>query len=349
MLPEAPIDLVAYLLLVQLLPLIGLWKLDSHDPTICRTVLVAQLVLIVVFFAVWGGYGKDSWEYLPGFDQRLAEVDSDWLFWGLGIALNRVLYDPWPLKLVSVLIIAVLCSAILSYFGQRSHRCTIAALWALLLIPATFLLAGSAVRQGLAGALVIFGFVYPCRQRNALFAAAGVLAFLVHDFSVVLTAALAFARLSTLAVRYTLVLAPLLCVVGYWLGTIVPGLDLTELVPHADKSEGAYHWEKFFVAYAITITALILTDRKESGDKQLVAGYGYMVSASALFVIYEVPFERLLGFSELLLPFVAALVVDAIGWERRRLVCIWLAGTGAGILLWSHPSIVETLGYNAPF
>lgn len=101
------------------------------------------------------------------------------------------------------------------------------------------------------------------------------------------------------------------------------------------------------MSYVLAFGALYITRQSEARDRAIVSAYAYMVACSALLLKYEVPFERLLGYSELLLPFVAVICVKALGWRQWQLKILWLGGVIAGMVLWTYPTIVSTLGYSA--
>ena len=147
-----PPDMLLYLVMVQLLPLTILRQSGQKALMASRDVAICQSGLIVLFLLVWGGYGKDSWTYLPGFDGSPFAYDHEWLFWIIGYGLNKIVYDPWPLKLICALGGGIMCYAIVSFFRDHDWRYSVAGLFALLLVPAFYLLMGSAIRQGLAGA-----------------------------------------------------------------------------------------------------------------------------------------------------------------------------------------------------
>jgi len=343
LLNNIPLDMVAYLVVVQVVPLVGLMDEAQDNSELYRFVVICQSALIVLFLLVWGGYGKDSWEYLPGFDGNPFTWEKEWLFWIFGYVLNKLIHDPWPLKLISALGGGILCYAIVAFLRPSGWRYCVLGLFALLLMPGFYLLLGSAVRQGLAGALVILGLIALYHERYRTFAGVVVLAFFFHQASVLLAVAGVLSRLWSRGAPYALVAAPILGFLALWVGTVY--IEVGNYVPHTDKQEGMFYWEKFVVAYVLAFGAIYLARDADIPHRQIVAAYGYMVAASAFFVKYEVPFERLLGYSELLLPFVEAIAVSALTWHRWRLAGLWLAGLAAGVWLWSHPSIVETLGY----
>lgn len=112
-------DMVLYLFLVQSLSVLAFYSVEQKIDVICRYVLASQIVLIGLFYCVWGGYGVDSRDYLTGFDGSPFVFGKEYLFWMVGYKLNKLFVDPWPLKLLSTLSVIILCLAILIYFKEK--------------------------------------------------------------------------------------------------------------------------------------------------------------------------------------------------------------------------------------
>lgn len=204
-----PIDIVIYLLLVQLLPGIALTTMQFDVTGGPRYLVLIQSSLIILFLFVWSGYSKDSWDYLIGFDSNPLTFDDEWLFWIVGHILHNFLYDPWPLKVLCVLAGALMCFAITSYFNSTDWCYIAAGLFALLLVPTFFLLiGGSAIRQGIGGALVVLGIVNLHLNRIRIFVILSALALFVHQFSILLALAGLLSRFNTKPVGYSLAFAP---------------------------------------------------------------------------------------------------------------------------------------------
>lgn len=339
--------MVGYLALLQLLPAFALWGNSSGSFKSARLVVVSQCLLLIIFMLAWGGYGKDSWDYLPRFDALTEDdtaYDSEWLFWAIGVLLGQLVYDPWPLKILSGISVTGLCVSYFFFLKDRNALHLAIALFVLAIVPAYYFLVGSAVRQGLAGTLVVLGTVLLSRGKLREFFAISIAAVFIHHSAVIFSAAALVTMVAKHRVIYLFVLAPL---VGY-LGIVIAnalGIDIKDYIPYSGKSEGVYHYEKFVIAYLAASIALLLTKRSGVADKYLVRAYACMVGVSALFLPYEITAERLLAFSELLLPLVVAVSVIAIGWTKERLAVLWLIGWLSGFGLWLHPSITETLGY----
>lgn len=344
---SVPWDMVSYLALLQLLPALLLDETRSDARAMYRAIVASQCVLLLAFMFVWGGYGKDSWAYLPRFDALTEDdtrYDSDWLFWMAGVALAKVFHDPWPLKMLSTLGAAILCGAYFVYLKRIHAIYVIIALFVLAVTPAFYLLMGSAVRQGIAGALAVLALVLLLRERMLPFVMLSIAAFFVHQTSIVLVAACVASVFLRRYAPYVLIISPLLGYLFFTGGQLV-GLDPASHVPYTEKSQGQFHLAKFVIAYAAALVGFVLTRKCSEKDKKLVGVYVYMVAFSAFFSQYEVASERLLGYSELLLPLVAALSVMGLAWPRWRLGVLWCGAFLAGFALWLHPSILETLGY----
>lgn len=170
------------------------------------------------------------------------------------------------------------------------------------------------------------------------------MAILIHQASLVLAIAGLLARLNIRIAFYLLMVTPVVGVVVYY-GASLFGLELLDYIPYAKKQEGQFHWSKIFIAYAIAIPSFMVTRESSLNDRRIIASYVYMVSFSSAFLMFEVPFERLLGFSELLLPFIAVIVINSLGWKYIYLLGFWVIGQAVGLLLWQHPSVIRTLGY----
>lgn len=342
-----PWDMVCYLALLQLLPALVLSERRTDARMLHQFVVISQCILLLVFMIIWGGYGKDSWEYLPRFDvltEDDAAYDSEWLFWGVGVLLGKLFYDPWPLKFLSTFAVATLCYACYFHLKDRDGLYLMVALFMLALTPSFYLLIGSAIRQGVAGAVVVMALVYLYRDRTLPFVVLSIAAFFLHHSSVVFVAAGVLSVASTRYAHYVLIAMPF---IGYLVvvGGETAGVDIGAYVPHSDKVEGMFHLEKFVVAYVVAALAIILTRANPEDDKKLVGAYVYMVAFSAVFIKFEVASERFLAYSELLLPLVASVSISRINWNVRGLTVLWFCGWLAGFGLWLHPSIRETLGY----
>lgn len=339
-----PVDMLAFLIICQSLPVVLLGR-EAIDMDVARLVLVGQVTLTILFFVFWGGYARDSWDYLMAFgdpQNNPFDRNREWLFWWLGRGLSKVLIDPWPLKVMCAVGATLICVSIVAFFGRKNLVYAVAGLFVLWLVPSFLLLMGSAVRQGLAGAVVVLGLVFLYAGRERSFWACAVLAVLCHVSAIVFVLAGLCGKHLRRWVVYVLCLAP---IVSFLIWQISPLIGMEEHIPYADRSEGQFHWSKAIVAYALATIALFVAREASGKEKSVLIAYVYMVAFSAFFVVYEVPFERFLSYSELLIPIVGAICLKVWSVGHRQLRLLWFGGLMSGPLLWSHHSIVYTLGF----
>jgi len=343
-----PLDMLAFLAISQILPMV-LLKEEVIDARVAYLVLASQICLILTFFLVWGGYARDSWDYLMAFGDPKGnpfDRNRDWLFWWLGKGLSWIVEDPWPLKIISAFSAALICSSVLMFFGRTDVEYAVAGLFLVLLVPSFLLLMGSAVRQGLAGAIVVVGLACLYTEKERSFWICTILAVLCHVSAIVLALAGLFSKKLPRWVLYVFCLAPVVSLLMLYIG---PATGLEEYVPYTDISEGEFHLEKFVLAYTLASIAYLLSKKTNTKDSKVLVTYVYMVGFSGFFVVYEIPFERLLGYSELLIPMVGAVCVKTLSFTKRQLRILWVCGFAFGFLLWSHSSIVYTLGYSGGY
>lgn len=309
-----------------------------------RDVLVAQSVLLVGFFVVWGGYSTDAWSYLSGFDGSPLVYDKEWLFYSIGYVLNKLVFDPWPLRIISSICVLVMVVAVLSYFGRERRRDAIIALFLLAMIPAFFMTFGNAVRQGLAASIIVLALTRSLGNGSWWLVAAAVVAWFIHQPSILLVGAAFLARIDRRWLAAGLLLAPVAGFVAIGAARWA-GFDLDQLVPYAERSEGVFHWAKFAVAYAAAGLALFAAGDGAPGDRVLLRVFVSMVMICACVAPFEVPFERLLAYAEVLVPLVGPAILARLGVAGRSMRLLWLPGLVAGIFLWTHESVRVTLGF----
>lgn len=342
-----PIDMAAYILVVEAVSLWWLLCAERDDKKSARYVVLAQLSLIAVFWLVWGGYSTDAWRYLSRFPRDPFSFEEEQLFWLLGHGLSGWLPDPWPLKLLSALSALAYCGALVAHYRRGSPIYVILSLSVVLVAPGFFLLFGNAIRQGLAGTVLILGMFAFLKGRYLLFGATVVIAFFLHQPSIIFAAAILASCLPRRWIGVFLVVAPLVSfAANYGLG--IAGVDTDLLIRYSHYHEGDFHWVKFVVAYSVAWLLMIVKDRLNSDDARAAVVYVCAVAASSLFLKYEVPFERALLFSDLLLPVVAVSLLQlSTRVVKRAELVAWGGIVAIGSLLWSHPSIVATLGYRS--
>lgn len=334
---------VPYLLLVQTLALLAyLWR--DRDASLVRTTLTCQALLLVAFPLAFGGYSIDGWRYLWRFGNSPFSLDVDRLFWISGSALDALVPTPWPLKLLSALAVALFVLALVRHLRHRGHGVVAMALFLVPVMPAYFFGFGNAVRQSLATAIALLALSGSRRWRTASFwllvlaawlvhwavAAFGISALLARGFPRRALPALALAVLFGFSVHHLL---------------LALGLDPYTVVPYASDSEGEFHYAKFALHLVLAVLIGVLALAREDEDaNRFAAHYVYAVAVAALLVRYEVPFERLLLYAELLLPFVLPTLVRFERLPAAAAVLAWLAATAAALVLWSHDSLSRALG-----
>ncbi len=336
-------DMAFYLFLVQGVAMV-VTVYSPQSPALLRRALLAQVALIAVFWFVWSGYSRDAWRYLSAFDGNPLSFEEEHLFWLAGHGLSRVFPDPWSLKILTVVGALIFCAALVTFFRGKSHEYPIIGLYVALLVPGFILLFGNTLRQGMAAAMVLLGMNLLFASRYALFALSVIVAFLVHQTALILAAAILMGRYFTVWAKYLLLLAPFVSYLAAY-GLSLAGEDLGAIIRYSDRTEGVFHFEKFLVSYLLAWLVVIMGQKGEGPWAWLYAAYVYMVAISACFLKYEVPFERLLLYSDMLLPFVIPAL--ALPWlsSRRAKGIGFAAGMLAGLVLWTHPSVVTALGY----
>jgi hypothetical protein len=321
-----------------------LLRTTKNSLELYRYVIAFQVCLVILFWISWGGYSIDAWRYLSGFDRNPFDSKKEYLFWITGHSLNTVVSDPWPVKIMSMIAVSIMCGGIISFFKGKALSLTVIGLYTLVLIPAFFLLFGNAIRQGLAAAIVLYGTVWLYKDKKWVFVLCTAISFFFHQTSLLIASAVLLGKLPPIVVRHTLLFAPLSgFVLFYVLDQWKVNLDL--FIPYAHKHEGVFHYGKFFVAYAIAWVLVTIGTRDESRDNRMLFSYAYMVALSSLLLKYEVPFERLLLYSDLFLPFAVPLVLLSSKTVDKLKATVWIAGFPVGLALWSHPSITGTLGF----
>ncbi len=332
-----------YLALCQVAALAAFVPRDPRAGLL-RDVIFIQSTLLVGFFLVWGGYSIDAWSYLTGFDGSPLVYDKEWLFYAFGYLLNKVVVDPWPLRIISAFCVLLMVASILEYFGPARRRDVVIALFLLALLPAYFTMFGNAVRQGLAACIVVFALVRSLRGTNRWLFAAAVLGWFIHQPSLALLCAVLVARLDRRWLVAALLLAPLASVMLIGASGIA-GFELGDYLPYASRSEGAFHWAKFGVAFVAALLALWASGKGPAGDCTLLRVFASMVTISACLAPFEVPFERLLAYAEVLVPLIGPAILARLRPQTQSMRWLWLPGLVAGLALWTHDSIRATLGF----
>jgi hypothetical protein len=299
----------------------------------------------VLFWLVWGGYSVDAWRYLARFDFSPLHFHEEQLFWIAGYLLNKVVVDPWPLKIISACSILILSTAYFKYNGKLHKRELIFSYMLLLVTPGYFLLIGNTVRQGLAGSIEILAAVYFLQQRFWIWIILAVVGFFVHQFGILVVLALALARLFKRYLLHIWVISFLASPVAAFVFQLY-GYNLGETLRYGTYSEGALHWEKVLISGAISIVVLVSITLRSSPKVDFRHVYIGLITISNTVFIYEVPFERIFLFSDLAAPLALSSVFFQSAWLTNRYRVIGVAIIVASVLLWTNQSIIKALGFN---
>jgi len=124
-------------------------------------------------------------------------------------------------------------------------------------------------------------------------------------------------------------------------------IDLDLYVPYSFKEGGVFHYLKFFFAYIMVGILILIRHRSVGLDAEtscLINIYIVIVIFSALILKYEVSFERVLLYSEVLLPLIIPTLIISRTWTHFQITVVWLAGLVVGLGLWTHNSILRSFG-----
>jgi len=334
--------------------LIALATLSLGNQQIDTKWLTFILVLLLVgFFLVWGGYSIDAWRYLSRFSHNPLGFDEEWLFWILGNSLSKVLVEPWPLKILGALSVASFAWAIIRWYSLARPMELFLSLAVLPLLPAFFLAIGNSIRQGIAATVVLHGIVWLSQGQRIPFVIMMIIAALFHQYSLIFSLAVILSAMMYMNWRWT---TYLLLGVAPFLSFIVWGLmslweaDLDQHVKYGGIQMGQFHYAKLILAYSLITIFLVVRKKVQVSVTvdRLIHTYIVMVGLSSLVLKYEVPFERLLLYSEFLLPFILPSLI--VPFKGRRLIVNTMSifCLVAAIVLWSNNSILRSLGYIPP-
>lgn len=340
-------DIVSYLCGFQLLLLWGMGGARTGTPAsspMPRGDLVLFGLPLVLFWLVWGGYPLDAWNYLTAVDQNPLNTYPEKIFWIAMLGLNALVPHPWSLKLVSAFTAATLIYAYYLYLGNRSRQVLLLSYLLLLALPGFFLLTGNAVKQGVAGALAVLGTVWFLNGRLRWSVLLSIVCLFIHQFSVLWFIAVFTLRHLKRYLIFLWILSPFVSYIAAF-GFELTGHNLADIVRYASYSEGVFHWGKFLITSILVAMMFVSLHLAPARDIDFRHIYIALVAISNTILMFEVPFERMLLFSDLVLPLAIVTAYKSHpALEKHKLVllipCITLPWA-----LWTHSSIMRALGY----
>ena len=340
-------DLLVYLGCTQLL-LLSKWRLlmtETTDRTNDnRNVFVLFSAATALFWLVWGGYSVDAWRYLSRFDFTPLHFKEEQLFWTTGYLLNKLVPDPWPIKILSTISVLILTWSYFRYYGSSERGELLIAYVLLLATPAYFLLLGNTVRQGMAGCIEILGATFFLQKRYWTWALIAVAGFMVHQFGAVVAFAVLITRLFSKYLLWiwigSFLISPISTYVLHFFG-----YNLEDLLRYGDYTEGQFHWAKAIVSFFIS--AFILYSLKSHPPAKIDFRHLYITLniVSNTVLLYEVPYERLFLFSDLIAPLALAHIITRIKFVEKYNLGFFLVALSFSIILWTNYSVVKSFGY----
>ena len=340
-------DMLIYLGCTQLL-LLSRWRFHITENTDKindnQKVFLLFSIATTLFFLVWGGYSVDAWRYLSRFDFTPSHFREEQLFWTTGYLLNKLVPDPWPIKILSTISVLILTW---SYFRscRSAERGELFIAYVLLLAtPAYFLLLGNTVRQGMAGCIEILGATYFLQKRYWTWALIAVAGYMVHQFGVIVALAVLITRLFS---KYLLLI---------WIGSFLVsplstyvlhllGYNLGDLLRYGDYTEGQFHWAKAIVSFLITSFILFSFKSQPPGKIDFRYIYVALNIISNTVLLYEVPYERLFLFSDLIAPLALSQIFARIDFFEKHNLVFSLGALSFSIILWTNYSVIKSFGY----
>lgn len=299
---------------------------------------------VVTFWLVWGGYSVDAWRYLSRFDFSPLHFHEEQLFWISGYVLNKIVSDPWPIKIISASTVLLLSIAYFKHLGKYYNNELTLSFMLLLITPGFFLLSGNAVRQGLSGSFEVLGTVFFLQQRYWLWILLATIGFFVHQFGALLVVAIVVAKFLKKYLFFCWLASFLVSPASAFIFSIY-GYDLEGILRYGDYSEGIFHWEKVIVSGLLSIFVFASFRFQPSLTLDFRHIYLALVTISNTVIIYEVPFERVFIFSDLIAPIAIAQILARSSWVKVRYQVLMFLILCGSILLWTNPSIVKALGY----
>ena len=338
-------DLSIYLLCLQISLIIPLWKVNkSEDNKEVLQVFFIFTIATTAFWLIWGGYGLDAWRYLSRFDHNPLGFEEEQLFWIIGNYLGQVVNDPWPLKILSAFSILVLSLSYYLYYKDHHSKYLQLSYLLLLITPGFFLLMGNAVRQGIAGSIEILGAVFLFQGNYILWIILLFPGLLIHKYSVIVFIS---AIVSKLFKRYVIWIWLISMLFGYFLDNIAMllGINIENYLDYISKSEGSFHYAKFAITTLISIAVVISIRLQSNLNFDFRHFYLILVSFSNCLLPYEVPYERILLFTDLVAPLAIAQVFYCHIQKQFFYKAALLSSILFGLVLWSHKSILLSIGH----
>ena len=341
---SSPVFLSCYLL--SLIGILFFSPIASSNQSLARFKLVftVQVAGLTAFFLIFGGYSIDAWRYLTRFTHNPFGFEEEWLFWVVGHTLSDIFPNPWPIKILSVLAVFLWILAIVRIIGFKKKEILVVGLALLPLMPAFFFTMGNAVRQGLASVIVLHAIVYLLSQRRWQFGMLSIVGLLVHQMSFVFVIAGMAMRISRKALWVFLIFAPFASFFGasflqLW------GIDLADYVRYAYRQDGQLHYFKFAVYFLASVGLLVFSSIRVVPKRLLllINVFVVTVSCASLLLRYEVPFERILLYADVLLPIIIAMVLAELTLGARTKQVLWGGVLCAGLLLWTSGAVNRTL------
>lgn len=308
------------------------------------SLVYVQLVSLVVFFLVYGGNSIDAWRYLTRFTHNPLGFDEEWLFWLTGNFLSQVLPNPWPVKILSALAVTLWIWAVIRAIGTEKKDTLVLGIALLPLIPAFFFTVGNAIRQGLASVIVLHAIVFLLAKKRWQFGLVGATGILVHLPSLVFVLASAGMRIPRKALWTFLIVAPFVSfgvsfVLEFW------QVNLADYIRYAHRDDGQLHYLKFAFYFLASIGLLIFSSKRPVPEYliSLINVFVITVSFALMLLRYEVPFERILLYADVLLPIIFAMVIAELKLGIKTKRFLWSGAVCAGLLLWTSGAVKHTL------
>ncbi len=336
--------LYLYLTLLSLLPYLVLRQDRAIADERYKAVALFQVIGLATTYLVFGGYSIDAWRYLTRFTHNPLGFDEEWLFWLVGHFLNGTLPNPWPVKILSVLAVGLWVAAVIRAIGFKRKEALVLGLALLPLMPAFFFAMGNAIRQGLAAVIVLHAILFFVKGKKWQFGTLAITGVLVHQVSLVFVIAGAFVRAPRKLIWFFLIMAPFVSfgvsiILEFW------GINLADYVRYGHRDDGQFHYLKFAVYFIMAIGLLIFSTKREVPNHivLLINAFALTVGCASLLLMYEVPFERILLYADVLLPIVIAMVLTGLKLRARSKQLLWSGLLCLGLLLWTSDAVNRTL------